>query len=106
MPSFQAKIGCERLRKKENKNYRSDRFLPNPEYRIQKKKQKKLKKYHYGFFSNQNRLGKAKIKGKTKLSFRPIPTQLEIKNTKKVENTIMVSFQAKTYHSDQFLPDP
>ena len=44
MPSFQAKIGCERPRKKENKNYRSDRFLPNPEYRIQKKKQKKLKK--------------------------------------------------------------
>ena len=41
MLSFQAKIGCERPRKKENKNYRSDRFLPDPEYRIQKKKSKK-----------------------------------------------------------------
>ena len=30
MDSFQAKTGWERLRKRENKNYRSDKFLPNP----------------------------------------------------------------------------
>ena len=31
MASFQARIGWERLRKRENKNYRSDQFLPDPE---------------------------------------------------------------------------
>ena len=31
MASFQAKIGLERLRMKENKNYHSDQFQPNPE---------------------------------------------------------------------------
>ena len=30
MASFQAKIGWDRPRKRENKNYRSDNFLPNP----------------------------------------------------------------------------
>ena len=29
MASFQAKTGPERPRKRENKNYRSDQFLPN-----------------------------------------------------------------------------
>ena len=31
MASFQAKIGWERLRKRENKNNRSDGFQPDPE---------------------------------------------------------------------------
>ena len=43
MDSFQAKTGWERLRKRENKNYRSDKFLPNPK-QIIKKKKKKAKK--------------------------------------------------------------
>ena len=30
MASFQAKLGWERPRKRENKNYRSDQFLPDP----------------------------------------------------------------------------
>ena len=30
MASFQAKLGWKRLRKRENKNYRSDHFLPDP----------------------------------------------------------------------------
>ena len=38
MASFQAKIGWERLKKRQNKNYRSNQFLPNPEQRIPKKK--------------------------------------------------------------------
>ena len=42
MASFQAKTGLERLRKRENKNYRSDQFLPDPEYRIPKKLQKNI----------------------------------------------------------------
>ena len=37
MASFQAKIGWESPRKKENKNYLSDQFLPDSEYRIPKK---------------------------------------------------------------------
>ena len=31
MASFQAKIGWERIRKRENKNYHSDQFLPDLE---------------------------------------------------------------------------
>ena len=30
MASFQTKTRCERPRKRENKNYRSDQFLPDP----------------------------------------------------------------------------
>ena len=37
MTSFQAKTGQERLRKIENKNYRSYQFLPDPLQRIPKK---------------------------------------------------------------------
>ena len=37
MASFQAKIGWERPRKRENRKIRSDEFLPNPEWRITKK---------------------------------------------------------------------
>ena len=58
--SFQAKIGWKRLRKRENKNYRSVSFLLDALYRSSKKKFKKLKKYHYGFISSQNRLEKFK----------------------------------------------
>ena len=37
MASFQAKTGWDRSKKRENKNYRSDQFLTNPEQRIPKK---------------------------------------------------------------------
>ena len=40
MASFQAKIGQQRFRKRENKNYRFDQFLPDPNERIPKKQQK------------------------------------------------------------------
>ena len=40
MASFQAKNTWERPRKGENKNYRSDHFLPVTQQRIQKKKKK------------------------------------------------------------------
>ena len=61
MVSFQTKTGSERLRMRENKNYRSDQFLPDPKQRIPKngKKIQKIKNQHYGFFSSQNRLGMA-----------------------------------------------
>ena len=62
MASFQAKIGWKRLKKRENKNYRFDPFLPDGQQKIPKKnarKLKNLKKNHYGFISSQNRLEKA-----------------------------------------------
>ena len=37
MASFQAKIGGKMLRKRENKNYHSDLFLPDGEEKIPKK---------------------------------------------------------------------
>ena len=57
MASFQARIGWEKPRNSENENYHSDHFLPDPEQRISKKQQK-IKKHHYGFFSSQNMFGK------------------------------------------------
>ena len=43
MASFQSKTGWKMLRKSENKNYRSDQFLPDLEQRIPKKQQKNSK---------------------------------------------------------------
>ena len=61
MASLQAKIGWKCMRNRENKNYRYVSFQPDAQYKIPKKQQKnskiqKLKKYHYGFITSQNRL--------------------------------------------------
>ena len=56
--SFQAKIGWKMMRNMENKNYRFVSFLPDAQKKIPKKF-KKLKKYHCGFISSQNRLEEA-----------------------------------------------
>ena len=60
MDSFQAKIGWNSLRNRENNNYPSVPFRSNPTSNRNSKKIakkfKKLKKYHYGFISSQNRL--------------------------------------------------
>ena len=42
MASYKAKIGWRRLRKRENKNYRSVSFLPDMLYEIPKKQKKNL----------------------------------------------------------------
>ena len=63
MASFQAKIGWKIPRKSEKKKL-SFRFVPT--HRViensekHSKKIKKLKKYHYGIESSQNRLAKSK----------------------------------------------
>ena len=62
MATFQAKIGWKRLRKRENKDYRS---VPFRSYsmcnrKFQKKNSKKFQKYHYSLISSQNRLEEAK----------------------------------------------
>ena len=60
MDSYQAKIGWKRMRKSENKNYRSVPFRSNPtrnrNFEKNSKKIQKIKIYHYGFISVQNRL--------------------------------------------------
>ena len=43
MATFQAKIGWKRLRKRENKNYRSVSFLADAKQKIPKKQQKNSK---------------------------------------------------------------
>ena len=43
MDSFHAKIGCKRMRKSENKNYRSIPFLPDAKQKIPKQQQKNSK---------------------------------------------------------------
>ena len=58
MASFQAKIGWEMPRKRQNKSFLSVPFLPNAKQKIPKK-MKKILKNHYGFISSQNRLEKA-----------------------------------------------
>ena len=63
MPLFQAKIGWKIPRKREYKNYRSVPFrsYPTRNRKFQKNSRKiqKVKKYHYGLISSQNRLVKA-----------------------------------------------
>ena len=80
MTSFQAKIGWKGLKESENKNYHSAtqvgkgrerekikiilplRSYPTRNRKFQKNSKKilKIRKYHYGFLSSQNRLEKAK----------------------------------------------
>ena len=98
MASFQAKIGWNRLRKRENKNYISITFLPDVLEKIPKNS-KKIKKYQYGIISSQNRIEKAEKERKSKLSFGYVPNRWVRENSKKVakklKNTIMASFLAK-----------
>ena len=58
MDSFQAKIGGKMMRWRENKNYCSVPFQPDAKQKIPKQQQniQKIRKYHYGFISVQNRL--------------------------------------------------
>ena len=63
MDSYQAKIGWKRMRKSENKNYRSVPFRSYPtrnrNFQKNSRKIQKIKKYHYGFILVQNGLEEA-----------------------------------------------
>ena len=69
MASFQAKIGWEKPRKRENKKKKKKKsfiwvptrpVIENSKNKNSKKIEKiKKKKQHYGIFSSQNNLGKA-----------------------------------------------
>ena len=76
--------------------------MRNTKFQKNRKEIQKTKQYLYGFISYQNRLEKAEKEIKYKLSFHSFPTQRVIGNSKKIakkfeklNNTIMVSFQAK-----------
>ena len=91
MASFEAKIGWKRSRKRENKNYRSVPFrsnsMRNRKFQKNSKKIQKIKKYHYGVISSQNKLEKAqREKIKITVSFRSDPTRKRKlkKNSKKI----------------------
>ena len=60
MAFFRVKTGWKMPRKREYKNYRSVSFQHDAKQKIKKNSNKiqKLKKYHYGFISSQNRLEK------------------------------------------------
>ena len=64
MASFQSKIDWKRIRKRENKNYRSVPFcsypMRNKKFQKNSKKIQKIIKYCYGFISSQNEGGNAK----------------------------------------------
>ena len=64
--SFQAKIGQKRLKKIENKIIVPFRSYPTRNVKFQKnrKKGEKIKKYHYGLISYQNRVENAEKEGK------------------------------------------
>ena len=75
MDLFQAKTGWRRMRKRENKNYRSvpTRLLIENSKKNSKNIQK-IKKYRCGFISSRNRLEKAekeKNKNYRSVSFLP-----------------------------------
>ena len=74
----------------------------NKKFQKNRKKIQKIRKHHYGFFSSQNRLEKAGKERKKKLSFRSVPTQRVIENSKKrakkfkkLKNSVMAFLQAK-----------
>ena len=68
MASFEAKIGQKTQQKRENKNFRFVLFRSNPmrnrKFQKNSNKIEKIKIYHYGFISSQNKLEKAKKKKK------------------------------------------
>ena len=73
---------------KKSKKKLSLRFVPArcviENYKKKRKQIQKIKKYHCGFFSSQNRLEKAEKEKKYNLSFRFVPTRPGIENSKKV----------------------
>ena len=81
MASFQAIIGWNRPRNRENENYHSVSLQPDAQYKIAKK----LKKHSYGFFSSKIWLEKAEKERKQKLSFRFFITRRINENSKKIE---------------------
>ena len=96
--SFQAKIGQERLRKREKKKIvlMYSYLTRNRKFQKNSKKIQKIIKYCYGFISSQNKGGNAEKREKIKsiFLFRSNLTRNR-KFQKNLKNTIVASFEAK-----------
>ena len=74
MYSFQAKIGLKKMRKGENKNYRSVPFLPNAKLKIPKKIAIKLKKLKYTIMASfQAKIGWKMPRNRKNKNYRSVP---------------------------------
>ena len=73
MAFFEAKMGWERPRKREKKNYRSNQFLPYQEQKIKKKIAKKFKKLkNIVMASFQAKMGGERLRKREKKIIVPI----------------------------------
>ena len=104
MDSYQAKIGWKRMRKSENKNYRSVPFLPDAKQKFRKEQQKNSENQKIPlwlhFNPKQVGIGQEKQKIKIIVPFRSYPAlnrklKKIAKKFKKLKNTITGSFLAK-----------
>ena len=90
MGSFQAKIGWKRLRKREDKNYRSVTFVPDGLQKIPKKWQKYFEKLKNAIMATfQAKIGwkmlrKRKYKNYHSATFLPDGLKKIPKNSKKI----------------------
>ena len=75
--SFKAKIGWKRLRERENKNYRSFKFLPDRLQKIPKKQQKKKNSIMASFQAKIGWKWLRMIENKNYISVMFLPDQLE-----------------------------
>ena len=74
MASFQAKIGWKRLRRRENKNYRSVPLQPDTQQKIPKKQQKNSKKLKNSIMALfQDKVGRKRPRNKEKRNYRSVP---------------------------------
>ena len=85
MDSFQSKqVGKGQEKKKINIIVPFRSYLTqNRKFQKNSKKIQKIKKYHYGLISSQNRTVKDEKDRKEKLSFRSVPIRRVIENSKK-----------------------
>ena len=97
MASFQSKIGQKRLRKSEDKNYRSVPFLPDAKHKFRKEQQKNLEnlKIPLWLHFNPKQVGRGQEKPKIEIivPFRSYPAL----NRKLKQNSKKIQ-KIKKYH--------
>ena len=78
MASFPAKIGCKRLTKRGNKNYRSISFLPQSVIENSKKIAKKFKKLKNTIMDSfEAKIGWKRSRKRENKNYRSVPFQLD-----------------------------
>ena len=118
MDSFQAKIGWKRMKKRENKNYRSVLFKPDEQQKASKQQQENSKnqKIPSRVHFKPKQVGKGRERERIKIivPFRSYPAlnrklKKIAKKIKKLKNITgwkrMRKRENKNYHYVSFLPD-